>query len=67
MKVKTKGPFKTKAHRVICRRPGEIIIMPDEDYEEVKDLCEVIDDIKRKEKTAPKSISRSKKNDVGKE
>ena len=44
MKVKTKGPFKTKAHRVISKRADEIIIMPREDYEEVADLCEILED-----------------------
>ena len=43
MKVKTKGPFETKAHRVISRKAGEIIIMPDEDYEEVADMCEILE------------------------
>jgi len=47
IKVKTKAPFETKSHRVICKEPGEIIIMPDEDYEEVKDLCEVIHEKKQ--------------------
>jgi len=41
-RVKTKAAFETKAHRVISRRPGEIIRMPDEDYEEVKDMVEVL-------------------------
>jgi len=44
MKVKTKGPFVTKAHRVICKKAGEVILMPREDYEEVADLCEIIED-----------------------
>jgi len=44
MKVKTKGPFETKAHRVISRQAGEVIIMPLEDYEEVADLCEILED-----------------------
>ena len=43
-KVRTKAAFETKAHRVISRKPGEIIRMPDEDYEEVKDLVEVINE-----------------------
>lgn len=43
MKVKTKGPFETKAHRVISRQAGEIILMPHEDYEEVADLCEILE------------------------
>jgi len=50
MKVKTKKPFITKAHRVICKRPGEIINMPDEDYEEVKDKVEVIEQPKPRKK-----------------
>jgi len=47
-KVKTKAAFKTKAHRVISRGAGEIITMADEDYEEVKDLVELIEDDKPK-------------------
>jgi hypothetical protein len=43
-KVKTKAVFETQAHRVISRRSGEIIRMPDEDYEEVKDLVEIIEE-----------------------
>jgi len=43
-RVKTKEPFITKAHRVICKKPGEIINMPDEDYEEVKDKVELIEE-----------------------
>jgi len=43
-RVKTKEPFITKAHRVICKKPGEIINMPDEDYEEVKDKIELIEE-----------------------
>ena len=50
-KVKTKGSFETKAHRVIAREAGEIIKMPDEDYEEVKDLCEIIKEEKPKKKS----------------
>jgi len=50
MKVKTKKPFITKAHRVICKRPGEIINMPDEDYEEVKDKVEAIEQPKPRKK-----------------
>lgn len=42
MKVKTKAPFVTKAHHVICKKAGEIINMPEEDYNEVKDLVEFI-------------------------
>ena len=44
MKVKTKGPFKTKAHQVICKKAGEVILMPREDYEEVADLCEILEE-----------------------
>lgn len=62
-KIKSLKPFKTKAHQVIAREKGEIIIMPDEDYEEVKDLCEVLDDTDRKKKPVYKSIRRSKKSD----
>jgi hypothetical protein len=43
-RVKTKAAFETRAHRVISRRSGEIIQMPDEDYEEVKDLVELIEE-----------------------
>jgi hypothetical protein len=42
--VRTKAAFETKAHQVISRRPGETIRMPDEDYEEVKDLCTLLDE-----------------------
>jgi len=50
VKVKTKGPFETKTHRLISLKAGEVIVMPDEDYEEVKNLCEVIEPPKKKEK-----------------
>ena len=43
VKVKTKGYFETKAHRVISRVIDQVIVMPEEDYEEVKNLCEVIE------------------------
>ena len=43
VKVRTKGLFETKAHRVISRVIDQVIVMPDEDYEEVKNLCEVIE------------------------
>ena len=49
-KIKTKGPFQTKTHRVISKEAGEIICMPDEDYNEVKDLCEVLEKEKPKKK-----------------
>ena len=42
-KVKTKTDFITKAHRVISRGPGEVINMPDEDYQEVKDKVTLIE------------------------
>jgi len=42
--VRTKAAFETKAHQVISRRAGETIRMPDEDYEEVKDLCTLINE-----------------------
>ena len=48
MKVKTKGAFETKAHRVISKGAGIIINMPEEDYKEVKDLCEVLEPKKKK-------------------
>jgi hypothetical protein len=41
-KVKTKSAFATRAHGVISRRPGEIIRMPDEDYAEIKNLVELL-------------------------
>ncbi len=47
-RVKTKEPFITKAHRVICKKPDEIIKMPDEDYEEVKGLVILVDEKKSK-------------------
>ena len=50
MKVKTKEAFVTKAHRVISKGAGEIINMPDEDYEEVKDKVTVIKETKLKDK-----------------
>jgi len=50
-KIKTKGAFETKANRVISREAGKIIHMPDEDYEEVKDLCEVLEEEKPKKKS----------------
>ena len=50
-RVKTKEPFITKAHRVICKKPDEIINMPDEDYEEVKDKVTVIETDKPKKTT----------------
>jgi len=56
-RVKTKEPFITKAHRVICKKPGEIINMPDEDYEEVKSKVVVIsgtEDEKKDEKKEEK-------------
>ena len=61
VKVKTKGYFETKAHRVISRVLDEVIVMPDEDYEEVKNLCEVIVPPKKKEKknaTSKSKVSR---------
>lgn len=48
IKVRTKGPFRTKANRVISRGEGQIIMMGEEDYEEVSDLCEVLDKPKKK-------------------
>lgn len=54
MRVKTKEAFITKAHRVISKGAGEIINMPEEDYEEVKDkvilLYKIIKEV-RKTKT----------------
>lgn len=44
VKVKTKGPFETKRSRVIASKKGEIIRMSREDYLEVKDLCEVLEE-----------------------
>jgi len=62
VKVKTKGPFETKAHRLISLKAGEVIVMPDEDYEEVKNLCEVIEPPRKKEKehgTGKSKVSRN--------
>jgi len=58
-KIKSLAPFKTKAHSVISRMSGEIINIPDEDYEEVKDKCEVLDDPGRKKRAVPKDFSGS--------
>ena len=44
MKIKTKGPFVTRAHRFISKGPGEVMQMPREDYEEVADMCEVLEE-----------------------
>jgi len=61
IKVKTKGPFETKAHRVISRAAGETIVMPPEDYEEVKDLVEVLEPKKeKKDGTGKSKISRDR-------
>jgi len=62
VKVKTKGPFETKAHRLISLGAGEVIVMPDEDYEEVKNLCEVIEPPKKKEKEHATSKSKVSRN-----
>jgi len=43
MRVKTKEAFITRAHRVISKGAGEIINMPEEDYEEVKDKVILLD------------------------
>jgi hypothetical protein len=40
------GP--TKAHGAISKRAGEQFEISDEDYEEVKDLCELIDEDQKK-------------------
>ena len=58
-KVRTKGAFVTKAKQIIAKEAGEIICMPDEDYEEVKDLCEVIEEKKKVKKSS--KILKSKK------
>jgi len=47
-KVKTLGAFETKTHRVISKGSGEIINMPDEDYEEVRELCELLEKPKKR-------------------
>lgn len=44
-KIKTLAAFETKTNRVIANKRGEIIRMPDEDYEEVKDLVELLEDL----------------------
>lgn len=41
--VKTKGPFITTAHHAVSRKAGEVFELPDEDYEEVKNMCELVD------------------------
>ena len=51
MRVKTKEAFITKAHRVISKGAGEIINMPEEDYEEVKDKVILLDKQAKKIKT----------------
>ena len=48
IKVRVKEPFETKVHRVIAKQKGEIINMPEEDYEEVEDLVERIEKIDKK-------------------
>ena len=40
------GP--TKAHGAISKRAGEQFEISDEDYAEVKDLCELIDEDQKK-------------------
>ena len=63
VKVKTRGSFETKAHRVISRAADEVIVMPQADYEEVKNLCEVIEPPKKKEKengTGKSKVSRNR-------
>lgn len=55
-KVKTKSAFETRAHRVVSRKPGEIIQMPDEDYEEVKDLVEVLNETATTPAGAPPGV-----------
>ena len=57
MKVKTLGPFITKAHRVISKGAGEIINMALEDYKEVNDLVIVIEEDKKKVKKKKKIIT----------
>jgi hypothetical protein len=42
------GP--TKAHGAISKGPGEQFEISDEDYEEVKDLCTLLDDVPEKKK-----------------
>ena len=66
VKIRTKGFFETKAHRVISRVIDQVIVMPDEDYEEVKDLCEVIEPPPEKKVTEPpKVIKSSRKKSIG--
>ena len=48
MKIKTLGAFTTTANRVISKKAGEIINMPEEDYREVEKLCEIIEPKKGK-------------------
>ena len=46
----SKEPFETTIHRVIARKAGERIRIPAEDYEEVKDKCELVKDLDEKPK-----------------
>lgn len=43
IKVETLTAFETKAHRVISKGPGEVMRLPDEDFEEVRDKVKVLD------------------------
>ena len=56
MRVKTKEAFITKAHRVISKGVGEIINMPEEDYEEVKDKVILLDKQAKKIKIKDKEV-----------
>lgn len=47
--VRTKSAWgPTKAHHAISKGPGEVFELNDDDYAEVKDLCELIIDQKQK-------------------
>lgn len=42
MRVRSKEPFITKAHRFIVKKAGVELNLPKEDYDEVKDKVELI-------------------------
>jgi len=66
IKIRTKGFFETKAHRVISHEIGKVIVMPEEDYEEVKDLCEVIELPPEKKKVTKPTKKKEYKYGTGK-
>ena len=54
VKVKTLCAYKPRANHVISRGAGEVINMPEADYEEVKDLVIVLDKKKNKKNNKEK-------------